>query len=195
MMNDRFSIQLRRHLLEAADERPADGQLKAVVQRTAVEPQRRPWVVRLRWLLDPVAPFGSVGLRYGLVALALLIAAAMVAILAGGPRPGGGSVFEGRWTSTDPVDASTQTLVVEGGQTPNVHLEDDFSINCERRGDSSTAYVADGPGEILRDRLIARFLSEGCVIRLGPYEAYYDYDSATDTLLDYQRITWVRAPP
>ena len=195
MMSDQFSVELRRHLLETADERPADGQLEAVVQHTAVVRQRRPWVVRLRWLLDPVAPFGSAGLRYGLVALALLIAAAMVAIVAGGPRPGGDSVFEGRWTSTDAVDASTQTLVVEGGQTPNVHFEDDFSINCERRGDSSTAYVADGPGEILRNRLTARFLSGGCLIRLPPYEAFYDYDSATDTLLDYQRITWVRASP
>ena len=49
MMNDRFSAQLRQHLLETADERPADGQLEAIDERVAVTAQRPRLVARLAW--------------------------------------------------------------------------------------------------------------------------------------------------
>lgn len=192
MMTDPFSLLLRRHLLETADERPADGRLETVVQSTAATRQRRSWLVRLRWLVDPAAPFDNARNRYGAAALAPLIAASMIAVLAGGGGPAGRTVFEGSWTATDTTDRSTQTLIVDGGRSPSVHFEDDFSIDCQQRGETSTAYVADGPGEIQGNRLIAHYGSGGCVTRLAPYDALYDYDAATDAILDDQGIMWTR---
>jgi hypothetical protein len=191
-MTEQFAVQLRQHLIEAADDRPEEGRLEAVVQRTAVLPQRMPWAARLRWRIDPIAPLENVWLRYGLVATALLIAAVVLAVLSSVGHANAGTVFEGTWTSADPIDRSTQTLVVEAGQAPAVHFEDDFSVNCQRRGDTSTLYVADGPSEIVGDRLTAHYASGGCIKRIAPYDAFYDYDPATDTLLDYQAIRWVR---
>jgi hypothetical protein len=193
MMTDQFSIELRRHLVEAADERPSEGQLEAVLRRTATERQLAPWVagLRLRARRDLNVRVGW-QLRYVLIGAALLIAAALVVVLGGGSQSAGRTVFEGRWTSADTVDDSTQTLVVDAGLDPDVHLEDDFSVNCERRGDSSTLYIADGLGEVNLNRLTVSYASGGCSIRLGPYEAFYDYDSATDTLVDYQDTTWTR---
>ena len=195
MMTDRFSLLLRRHLLETADQQPAHGQLETALRSTAVTPQHRSWLVRLRWLVDPAAPFANTRIRHGALALALLLAASMVAIFASGGDPDGGVVFEGRWTSTDTADRSTQTLIVDGGDSPTVHFEDDFSIDCQRRGDTSTVEVAEGPGGITLDRLTVRFPSGGCFIRVGPYEAFYDYSAATDTLIDDQGATWVRESP
>ena len=194
MMNDTFSLLLRRHVLKMADERPADGQLETVLRATSRTRQRRSWLVRLRWLVDPAAPFSNAQVRYGAAALALLVVTAMIAILAAGAL-GGRTVFEGRWTATDTTDRSTQTLVIGDGRSPSVHFEDDFSIDCQRRGDTSTAYVADGIGEIQDGRLVVRYASGGCVLRLAPYDSDYTYDAATGTLLDDQSVRWVRTPP
>jgi hypothetical protein len=193
MTTDRFSPLIRRHLIETADERPAHGQLETVLRSTAATPQQRSWLVRLRWLVDPAAPYANARIRYGAAALALLIVAAMVAILAGG-GPSGRTVFEGRWTATDTTDRSIQTLVVDRGQAPNVHFEDDFSIDCQQRGEASTVYRADGTGAIHTNRLIVQFPGGGCTTRLPPAESFYDYDEATDSLLDHEGITWTRVP-
>ena len=193
-MNEKFSLLLRRHILETADERPADGQIETVLRATSRSPQRRSWLVRARWLVDPAAPFENARVRYGAAALALLVVAMMVAILATGGGPAVRREFEGRWTATDPSDRSTQTLVVGDGRSPTVHLEDDFSIDCQRRGDPSTVFVADGVGEIQGDRLVVQFASVGCQLRLAPYVVEYSYAAATKTLRDDQSIEWIRAP-
>ena len=193
-MNDRFSLLLRRHVLESAEERPADGQLETVLRATSRAPQRRSWLVRLRWLVDPAAPFENGRVRYAAAALALLLVAAAVAIVAVGTAPGRPTVFEGRWTAIDPTDRSIQTLVIGEGRSPSVHLEDDFSIDCQRRGDTSTAFVADGIGEVQAGRLVIRFTSGGCDLRLAPYVVAYTYDAATGTLRDDQATGWSRAP-
>lgn len=192
MMSDRFSGQLRRHLLETADERPPDGLLEVVMRDAAATRQRQPWVARVRWRLDPIAPLKSARLRVGLVTVALLIVLAMLVVLAAGGGLGRHTVFEGRWTSTDSADRSTRTLVIESGRSPNVHFVDDFSIDCQRRGDTSTVYVADGQAQILGSRLIAHYASAGCETRLAPYDASYDYDASTDTILDDENVQWVR---
>jgi len=194
MMADQFSVLLRRHLVEAANERPADGQLDAVLQATSGAGQRRSWLIRARWLLDPAAPFANARIRYGAAALALLIAAAMVAIVVGSGGLGGFTAFEGRWRATDPTDRSTETLVIDGGRSPDVHLEDDFSIDCQRRGDTTTNYVATGRGEVAGSRLVVRYATAGCEEPLAAYEVVYAYDAATDTLLDDHGISWDRAP-
>ena len=91
MMHDQFAAQLRRDLVENANERPADGQLETVLRRTAIEPQYRPWVARLRTRPELGARLGW-QLRYGLAAVALLLAIAAATIwfvrLAFGPGHG-----------------------------------------------------------------------------------------------------------
>ena len=193
MMNDQFANELRRQFAESANERPADGQLEVALRRTSIEPQYRPWVARLRTRPELGARL-SWQLRYGLAAVALLLAISAAAVWYVGSRPGPGTVFQGRWMSTDVADDSTQTLVVSAGQTPSVHFEDDFSANCKRRGEPSTIYLADGQGEITGGRLTFRMPGSGCGIDIGPAEWFYDYDPATDTLVDYQEIVWVRLP-
>jgi len=79
-MSDQFAAQLRQHLLESANERPADGQLAAVVAHVAATNQRRSIVAVLA---DPPARLGpSRTMGYGFVAGALLVA--LVAALLGG---------------------------------------------------------------------------------------------------------------
>src|ERR1044072_9494486 len=99
-MNDTFSLLLRRHILEIANERPADGQIETVLRATSRAPQRRPWLVRARWHIDPAAPLENAPPSYGAATLTLVILAALVAILAGVGGRGGGTKFEGRWTAT-----------------------------------------------------------------------------------------------
>lgn len=194
MMHEQFPVQVRRHLVETANEIPADGALDAVLRLTAVKPQQRPWLIRLRWLVSPVAPYGNAVLRYGLVAAALLLALAAVAILAGGSSPGGKTMFEGRWRSIDPPDNSTQTLVVSSGLTPDIHFEDAFSSGCSDNGDTSTLFLADGPGQIKGDRLDVYFPTGGCVTwQVDSFYISLEYQSATDTLLQGD-LVWHRLP-
>jgi hypothetical protein len=80
MMNDRFAAQLRQHLLDTADERPAHDQLATVVHGVLVTPQRRPFAARLTWNPGPRA-------RYGLIVLALIGALAAVLLLGAGAGP------------------------------------------------------------------------------------------------------------
>jgi hypothetical protein len=192
MMTDQFAVQLRRHLLDTADERPADGRLEAVVERTLGVSQRLPWIARLRWRLDPIAPFNNPWLRYGAVALSLLILAAVSVVAFAGTNPRA-PVFEGTWTSTDTADGSTQTLVVGPGTDPTVHFEDDFSVNCQNRAERVTRYRANATGHISGGRLMVDFVG-GCTQVLPVYPAFYEFDAATGTLLDYQSIRWVRVP-
>ena len=193
MMNDQFPTLLRRHIVDNANERPAEGQLEAALRRTTTEPQFRPWVARLRTRPELGARLGW-QLRYGLAAVALLLALAAAAAIHFGSEANRGTVFEGRWTSTDTPDDSTQTLIVEPGRSPRVHFEDDFSVNCERRGEPSTVFIANGAGEIDGGRLTVDFPSGGCGIDVPPFVWSYDLDPGTDTLLDSQGIVWVRQP-
>lgn len=195
MMYDRFSAQLRQHLLEAADERPADGQLAAVVERVAVTAQRPSIVARLTWFPGRVGPFPSAALRYGLV-LALVAATAAAAIFVGGSVRPPSTVFEGTWTSTDPADHSTQTLVVGAGTTPTVHFEDDFATGDACVADPVKRFTADGTGSITGARIETVFPDGGgCGLRLVEVPmGHLDYDAATDTLVGEQGLTWTRVP-
>ena len=80
MMNDRLATQLRQHLLDSADERPANDQLATLRDRVAVTPQRRRFAARLTW--NP----GSTA-RYGLIAVALIGALVAVLLLGAGAGP------------------------------------------------------------------------------------------------------------
>ncbi len=194
MMNDRFSAQLRQHLLDTADERPGDGQLAALVERVAVTGQRHPLAVRLAWFPGRIGPVPSAAVRYGLIAAALLGAIAGAAMLGGGAVPIPGTVFEGTWTSTDPADGSTQILVVGEGTSPEVHFEDQFATGAACRRDVVKLFTADGSGELSGNRLDVSFPEGGGCVRMKvPMTGvYYDYDPRTDSLLDHELLRWVR---
>lgn len=195
MMNDRFSAQLRQHLLESADERPADGQLATVIDRVADTPQRHPVVARLTWLPGRVGPFPSTALRYGLVALALIAATAAAAILGGGSNaPFRSTVFEGTWTAIDVPDGSTLTIVVGEGRRPVVHFEDDLATGGACDLDEVKLFKADGTGEINGSRLVVEFPEGGgCGLMTVDIALAYDYLAGSDTLRDQDDLPWTRA--
>lgn len=194
MMNDRFSAQLRQHLLAAGDERPADGQIAAVVERVAVTGQRHPLVARLTWSPGRIGPFPSAALRYGLIALALLAAAMAVAILGGGSGPSGSTVFDGTWTSIDPADDSTLTIVVGKGTSPAVRFEDAFAAGDACVADAVKLFTADGAAEISGNRIDITFPDGGgCGLRkVRVPDIQLHYDAVADKLRDSQGVGWVR---
>lgn len=195
-MNERFSAQLRQHLLDTANERPADGQLAAVVEGVAATGQRPSMVARLTWFPGRIGPFPSAGLRYGLVTLALALVTVVAAILVGGSVRPPSTVFEGAWTSTDPGDGSRQTLTVGAGSTPAVHFEDDFASGPGCRADAIKRFTAEGTGSISGNRLDTRFAGGGgCGLMLVAVPGWsYDYNPGTDTLLDSTGLMWARVP-
>ena len=201
MMNDRFSAELRQHLLGTANERPADGQLAAVVEKVATTGQQRSFVARLTWYPGRIGRFPATALRYGLVVLALVAILAGV-ILAGGSSRGPGTVFEGTWTAADFTDGSTQTLVVDTGTRPAVHYVDDFAMGSVCRADAVKVFTADGTGTIVGDRLDVEWPDGGScgltTIEMGA--GSYVHDAATDLLVDGLQANWFRvrggpAPP
>ncbi len=118
MMNDRFSAQLRRHLLNTANERPADGRLEEIDERVAVTAQRPRLVARLGWFPGRFDPFASSPVRYALVAAALIVAIAAAALAAGvgSPSPSGpiGGIVH---YQLDGAPATTAVDVVADGAT------------------------------------------------------------------------------
>jgi hypothetical protein len=194
MMNDRFSAQLRGHLLRTADTRPADGQLAAIDELVAVTAQRHPLVARLPWSRGRINPFPSVALRYGLIAIGLIIAI-VAAALAAGFGPTRRTVFEGTWTSIDIPDGSKQTLVVGAGTSPAVHFVDDFATGAACVDDEVKVFTMDGTGTIVDDRLFVEWPDGGgCgLMRVFVGPGAYAYDKASDTITDGYDITWTRA--
>lgn len=193
---DTLARQLRNHYLATADERPAEGQLEAVLERTRVTRARSRLEVLLRH--QPVVGAGVAGLRTSLrfasLAAALIVVLAAVAIGTGGSARPASTPFEGRWTSTD-FDGSRQLLAVSGGTTPMVAYEDLFASGCAGNGDRSTHFFAEGRGAITGERMTVAFPSGGCVTwRVGPYAVDYEHDAETDRLRDGDGIWWRRTP-
>jgi hypothetical protein len=201
MMNDRFSSELRQHLLGTANERPAEGQLASVVERVAETPQRVPLVARLTWYPGRFGSFPTTALRYGLI-LALIAAMVAAVILGGGSPRVGGTVFQGTWTARDPADGSTQTLVVDAGTAPRVHYVDDRSTGAACVADAVKVFTADGTGTVVGNRLSVEWLGGGgCGLRTVQMDpGSYTYDEPTDVLVDGLAVVWGRskgdvAPP
>ena len=193
MMNDRFSAQLRGHLLRTADTRPADGQLAAIDELVAVTAQRHPLVARLPWSRERINPFPSVAMRYALIAIVLIIVM-VAAALAAGFGPTRRTVFEGTWTSIDPADGSTQTLTVGSGVSPSVHFVDDFAAGAACVNDEVKVFTMDGTGTIADDRLSVEWPEGGgcglMTVFVGP--GSYTYDEPSDSITDGQELTWTR---
>jgi len=102
-MNDRFDLQLRQHLLKTADDRPAAGQLAAIVERVAARAQRRPIVARLVFP-GRLGSAPSTSLGYAFIALALIGALLAAAALgAGAPRPVPAATSPAPTASSEPL--------------------------------------------------------------------------------------------
>lgn len=193
-MNDKFSADLRQHLLRTANERPADRQLDAIVERVAVTPQRHPLAARLTWAPDRIGPFPSEALRYGLIAAALLAMTGLVWAV-GSQRPAS-TVFEGTWTTTDAADGSTMFFVVGAGIAPDVRFVDEFATGFACREDAVKVFTADGTGTIDRSRLEMTFPNGGgCGLEtVGVPVGILTHDAQADTLVDSDGLTWTRVP-
>jgi len=194
MMNDRFSVELRQHLLETANERPADDQLATIVADVAATPQRRPMIARLPGLRGRIGTFPA-AVRFGLIALALVLAVVAGAILAGWGATRPSTPFEGTWTATDIPDGSTMNLYVGSGPTPAVRFEDLFATGAACIQDQSKVFTADGVGEISGNRLVVSYPNGGgCGSVKVPIDGTYLYDGDTRTLRDQDGIVWTRIP-
>lgn len=191
-MNDKFAADLRRHLVRAADERPAHGQYAAIVHAVGGVGQRHPLVARLTWFPGRIGPVPSAAVRYGLVAAALALATVAGALVGGASSPS--TVFEGTWTSTDPSDGSAQILVVGPGNTPEVYFEDGYASGDACVNSTVKRFTARGSGTISGDHLDADFPDGGgCGVSTVKVAGSYAYRSESDTLLDQDRLTWNRA--
>lgn len=192
-MTDRFAAQLRQHLLETADERPADGQLASVIDGVAATRQRHPLSARLTWNPDRIGPFPSTALRYGLIAVALALATVGGAILAGGAS-GPSTVFEGTWITIDPDDGSGMTLVVGPGQAPEVYFEDGYASGGACVNDAVKRFTARGTGEISGDRLVVTYPDGGgCGLAKVEVSGRYHHVAGSDLLVDKDGLAWSRA--
>ena len=193
MTNDQTAAAIRRHLLDTADERPAEGQQATVLQLTAAIRQRSRLAVALRDLGRLSSPLPPTALRLALIATLLGVALAGLAAFGGGSA--GGSPFNGIWTSIDTADGSHQTLVVGSGANPTVQFEDAMSLVCRAMGDTSTLFQAEGSGTHDSLRLTVQFGESGCITwRIPPWEGTFDYNPASDTMRDHEGITWHRKP-
>lgn len=192
-MNDRFASQLRWHLHETADDRPAEDQLARVLDGVATTTQRHPAAARLTWDPGRLGHIASVTIRYGLIAAALLLAALAGAGLGGGaPRPT--SVFEGTWITIDPGDGSGMTLVVGPGLTPDVYFEDGYATGRACTDDAVKRFTARGTAAITDHQLVATFPDGGgCGLRTVEVRGEFEYDPRGDMLIDQDRAIWSRA--
>lgn len=193
MMNDKFDAKLRQHLLSSANERPADGQLSAVLDGVEATRQRHPLVARLTWTPGRIGPVPTAPIRYGLIAVALALAMVAGALLAGAGGPARTTVFEGTWTSIDSLDRSGQTLVVGPGMEPDVYFEDGYASGGACVDDELKRFTAHGTGTISGNHLETSFPDGGgCGLLLVDVRGSYDYDSRSDSLIDQDGLSWAR---
>jgi hypothetical protein len=192
MMNDRFSAELRQHLLETANERPTDGQVATIVESVAATPQRRPLIAGLPDLRGRIGPFPA-AVRLGLIALALVLAAVAGALIAGGGASRPSTPFEGTWTTIDVPDGSTINLYVGAGTNPAVRFEDLFATGAACIADKTKVFTADGTGEITGNSLVVTYPNGGgCGSVLVGIAGAYVYDRDTGVLRDQDGLVWTR---
>ena len=136
--------------------------------------------------------------RLGVMAtVALLLALTTTPALAGAPSSG----FLGSWTSTDPVDGSTQHLTIMGS---NGHVQmqyvDEYATTCVLEGAPTVAFAGVLTGAISGNELVGWWKAAGCgpqlVLRASfRFAWFFEYDPNTDTLFGATNdgpATWTR---
>ncbi len=192
-MNERFDAQLRRHLAETADPYPGEGQLASVIDGVAATTQRHPRSAWLLWDTGRIRPIASAAIRYGLIAVALLLALVAGALLASGAKQPS-SVFEGTRITMDRGDGSGMTLVVGPGPAPALYFEDGYASGIACVNDLVKRFTARGNGAITEEGLVATFPDGGgCGLRTVDVFEVFVHDQGDDTLIDQAGVVWVRA--
>ena len=135
--------------------------------------------------------------RLGAVAAATMLLIAVTVPVAGAAS----SPILGSWTSIDPVDGSTQHMLIRGGGS-HVQIEyvDEFATTCVDEGAPTTEFTGVLAGSIAGNELVAEFKSAGCGPQLVLRAAYnfswiFEYDPNTDTLwgaINDGPATWYR---
>ena len=134
--------------------------------------------------------------------LGVVAATAVLAVLATSQIVGAASAgFRGSWTSTDPVDGSTQHIEIRGSAT---HIQatyvDEFGTTCVDVGASTPVFTGVLAGTVSGNELVAEFKSAGCgsrlVLRAADHFSWiFEYDPDTDTLwgaINDGPATWYR---
>lgn len=124
----------------------------------------------------------------------LLVLAALGLLLAAAPAgaKGPSDPFQGRWTSIDIVDDSSQQLTFGGaGETRRVTLLDDFATGCGPENESPAH--ARGVGTITGDTIDVAFHVH-CTRTGERFDADFSftYDGGTNTLTDTDGTIWAR---
>ena len=133
------------------------------------------------------------GLAIGVIALTTLLGTTTAAAAA--PSP-----FEGAWSSTDPVDGSTQHLFVNGGRNVQMTYVDELGTTCVDLAAPTVVFTGRLTGRIEGDDLFASFKQGRCgqvlVFNASIHFAWtFHYDQATDTLfgaIEDGPATWHR---
>ncbi len=110
------------------------------------------------------------------------------------------SAFEGAWSSTDPVDLSTQHLYVTGGTNVQMTYVDEYGTTCVEIAAPTVVFTGQLTGRVQGDDLFAWFKQGGCgrvlVISASIKFAWtFHYDQATDTMFGAIQdgpATWYR---
>jgi len=119
-----------------------------------------------------------------LTTAALLIALAAVPVAAARPSAG----FLGSWSSTDPVDGSTQHLQIIGSNgRVQMQYVDEFATTCVNEGAPTNVFTGVLTGAISGNELVGWWKSASCGPRLVLRASYgfvwfFEYDPGTDTL-------------
>lgn len=134
-------------------------------------------------------------LGFAIVMIALVSMLGALTASAAAPSP-----FEGAWSSTDPVDGSTQHLSVSGGSTAQMTYVDEYGTTCVELGAPTVVFTGRLIGRIQGHDLFAVFKQGGC----GPVHVFnasihfawtFHYDQATDTMfgaIEDGPATWTR---
>jgi hypothetical protein len=128
---------------------------------------------------------------------ALVLAVVAVPVSAATPSSG----FLGSWTSTDPVDGSTQHLLIMGSDG-HVQMQyvDEFATTCVNQGAPTVVFTGILTGAIDGNELVGWWKSAGCgpqlVLRASDrFGWFFEYDPNTDTLfgaINDGPATWYR---
>jgi hypothetical protein len=122
--------------------------------------------------------------KLGALATAGLLLALAGPVSAAAPSSG----FLGSWTSTDPVDGSTQHLLITGsnGKVQMTYV-DEYATTCVDSGASTVEFTGVLTGSISGNELFGWWKAAGCGSQIVLKASYrfgwiFEYDPGTDTL-------------
>jgi len=200
MTDYEMTNDLRDYFNSVALQRPADGELERAIEATRTIRPRAAWRAQLQPVVDTLRWPASLGLRYALWLILLLLMLALLSVgLAGLGKPPalhGSGPFEGRWRALDP-DGSDLLLFVSADKAPDVRFEDNYASGCANNGDSNTQWLSLGTGTVDGKQMSVHYPNGGgcSTWHVDPYFDLFVYDAAANSLTDNWGNTWRRPAP